>query len=481
VTWSDPSAYRPHSGRVPESGRTPDDARRAFGPAIVTGPLARAFGWAFAWARPVPGTAGAPPQDRPHGGHPVYLRPAFWSMSVLLGLGGWRIGMIMQRAFAAYPTATTVAVALFVLYAVPFILLVRVIDYLEREPVLLQGAAVAWGGLVATSAAISGSTAVQDILAKLSTPRFATDWGPAIGGAAIEETLKVLGVVMIALLARSHMNSMVDGFVYGALVGLGFQVVEDVVFAVNAVAVSSGTDQVEPVVATFLLRGFLGGLWSHTLFTALSGAGVAYFLVRRDRSLGVRSAVAAALFLVAFGFHFLWNSPLLGDGFGYGIVGLIGVLLLKGIPALLVGAVLIVAAEQREADYYAAMLAALADPRMATPDEIRALISPLRRFAARRHARLRLGRAGGRAVRRLQRSQARLAVAVARDPAAEVTRRRRDVMARRHELLALGLTGTGPTRRAAVLTGVATVIGELLVVGLLVVGVGLAIRAFGGI
>jgi RsiW-degrading membrane proteinase PrsW (M82 family) len=480
VAWSDPSANEPHSGRVPESRRTPDAARRAFGPAVVSGSLARAFGWAFGWVRPAPGSGGAPPPHRAHGRHQVYLRPAFWFSLALLGFGGWRIGLVMHRAFSAYPKATAVAVGLFLVYAVPFVLLVRVIDYLEREPVLLQGAAVAWGGLVATSAAISGSTAVQDILAKLATPRFATDWGPAVGGVAIEEILKVLGVVMIALLARSRINSMVDGFVYGALVGLGFQVVEDVVFAVNAVAVSSGTDQVGPVVATFLLRGFLGGLWSHTLFTALSGAGVAYFLVRRDRTLAMRVAVAAAMFLVAFGFHFLWNSPVLGDGFGYGIVGLIGVLLVKGIPALLVGVVLIIAAEQREADYYAAMLAALADPRVASPDEIRALISPLRRFTARRRARLRLGRAGGRAVRRLQRSQARLAVAVARDSAAEVIRRRRDVMIRRHDLLMLSLTGTGPTRRAAVLTGVATVVAELLVVALLVVGVGLAIRAFGG-
>jgi RsiW-degrading membrane proteinase PrsW (M82 family) len=481
VTSSDPSASGPQHRRLPEAGRTPDDARRAFGPRVVSGPLARAFGWAFAWVRVGPGPAGAPAQDRANGGHPVHLRPAFWVTLALLGVGGYRISLVLHRAFVAYPKATAVAIALFLLYAVPFVLLVRVIDYLEREPLLLQATAVAWGGLVATSAAISGSGAVQDILAKVGSPRFATDWGPAIGGAALEEILKVLGVVMIALLARSQINSMVDGFVYGALVGLGFQVVEDVVFAVNAVASGSGTDQVGPVVGTFLLRGFLGGLWSHTLFTALSGAGVAYFLVRRDRPVRIRVAVAAVLFLVAWGFHFLWNSPVLGEGSGYGIVGLVGVLLLKGIPALLVGVVLIVAAEQREADYYAAMLAALADPRMATPDEIRALVSPLRRFAARRHARLRLGRSGGRAVRRLQRAQARLAVAVSRDPAAVVTRRRREVLTRRHQLLALGLAaGTGPAKRAAALTFAATVVAELAMIGVIVFGVGLAIRAFGG-
>jgi RsiW-degrading membrane proteinase PrsW (M82 family) len=410
---------------------------------------------------------------------PAYLRPVLWVLLAMIVAGGWRIATVLHRAFATYPTATAAAVGLFLLYAVPFLLLLRMIDYLEREPLLLQVIAVAWGGLVATSAAIAGGAALQDIMAKLGSPRFAAAWGPAIGGAAIEELLKVLGVVMIALLARTQINSVVDGFVYGALVGLGFQVVEDVVFAVNAVAVQAGADNVGPVVATFLLRGFLGGLWSHTLFTALAGAGVAYFLVRRDRPLIMRVAVAAGLYLTAWGFHFLWNSPLLAGGLGLGVVGVVGVLLLKGIPALLVGVILIMAAERREADYYGAMLAALGDPRVATADEIRALVSPSRRFEARRKARLRLGRAGSRAVRRLQRAQAKLAVALSRDPGAEVMRRRRDVLSRRHQLLALGLAA-GPVRRAAVLTATATVVLELIALAVIVIGVGLAIRALGG-
>ena len=72
-------------------------------------------------------------------------------------------------------------------------------------------------------------------------------------------------------------------------------------------------------------------------------------------------------------------------------------------------------------------------------------------------------------------------MAVSRDPAAEVTRRRREVLTRRHHLLALGLAaGTGPVRRATVLTAAATVLAELATVAALVLGVGLAIRAFGG-
>jgi hypothetical protein len=156
-------------------------------------------------------------------------------------------------------------------------------------------------------------------------------------------------------------------------------------------------------------------------------------------------------------------------------------MLIKGLPALLVGITLIVAAERREADYYAAMLAALDDSRMATLDEIAALVSPRRRMEARRRARLRLGRPGARAVYRLQRAQAHLAVAIARDPGGEVLRRRRDVLRHRHQLLALGLAaGGGKMRRSAALRASAVLVFETVAVGLLVVGIGIAIRALGG-
>jgi RsiW-degrading membrane proteinase PrsW (M82 family) len=411
----------------------------------------------------------------------MLMRPALWMLVLLIAAGAWRVGVILHHSFATYPVAAGTAVVLFVLYAVPFVILLRAIDYLEREPLLLQVAAAAWGGLVATSAAISGSAALQDVLAKLISPQFAAEWGPAVVGAVVEEILKLLGVVTIALIARAQINSVVDGFVYGALVGLGFQVVENIVFAVNAVALQAGEDKVGPVVVTFLLRGFLGGLWSHTLFTALTGAGVAYALVRRDRGVVVRALVLVSLFGAAWGFHFLWNSPLLADGFGYGVPGVIGAMLLKGLPALAVGVTLILAAERREADYYSAMLAGLSDSRVATPDEIDALVSPRRRVAARRRARLRLGRAGGRAVRRLQRAQAQLAVAISRDPGAEVLRRRRDVLVRRHQLVALGLAaGSLPRRRTNAVVASTLVVVQTVVVALVVIGIALTIHALGG-
>jgi len=407
--------------------------------------------------------------------------PAFWLAIVALAVGAGRMGTVLAGAWQTYPWATSTAVVVFILYAVPFLLILRVVDNLDGEPLPLLLFALGWGGMVATSAAIAGNAAVQDLLAKLVSPRFTTTWGPAIAGASIEELLKALAVVMVALFARPQLTSVMDGFVYGALAGLGFQVVENIIFAVNAVGVAGTGDQVGPVIATFLLRGFLGGLWSHTLFTALAGAGIAFVIVRRDRPIGVRAAVLAGAFGAAAGFHFLWNSPLLADGIGYGMVGVLAALFIKGIPALVVCVALVRAADRREGDYYAAMLAGLGDHRMATPREIQALTSLRARAAARRVARARLGTAGARAMRRLQKAQERLAVALSRDPGAELVNRRREVLVRRHQLLALGVAASFAPPRAHPTLAVSTAVAVgALVVAVGIAGLTLALRAFGG-
>jgi hypothetical protein len=220
--------------------------------------------------------------------------------------------------------------------------------------------------------------------------------------------------VVIVLIARSQVNSVLDGVVYGAMVGLGFQIVEDVVFAVGAVALAGQGDQVQPVIATFLLRGFLSGVWSHTLFGALAGAGIGYLVVRRDRRPARRIGAALLAFAAAWASHVLWNSPLLGDGLGNGALALLGILLLKGLPPLVLILLLVRRAHDREADYYVERLGTLRDPELITEGELAVLGSGSARSAARRYAAERVGRGGRRAVRRLQRAQARLAVELSR-------------------------------------------------------------------
>ena len=400
--------------------------------------------------------------------------PAFWLLVGLLLYGAARVGTMVGNAFALYPVATAVAVGLFALYAVPFLVFVDRLDYLEREPPLLLATAFGWGGLVATSVAIPGNAAADSLLAKLGSPAFAATWGPALTGPTIEEPVKLLGVVVIALIARAQINSVVDGFVYGALTGLGFQVVENVLYAANQVAATGTGDRTGPVLGVFVARGFLAGPWSHTLFTALAGAGVGYVVVRRERRRAVRYAVATLCLAGAWLAHFAWNSPVLAGGFGLGVPGQVVAVLVKGIPALVMVLALVRAAGDREADYYAEVLSRAGDPQLATPAEIESLRSPAGRSAARRDAYTRSGHRGAWAVRRLQSAQARLAVELSRGVDAEpVERRRRDVLAARRRLAALTVC-VAPRHRSAA----GWVLGGT-VLALLALGLGLVLRALG--
>jgi RsiW-degrading membrane proteinase PrsW (M82 family) len=364
--------------------------------------------------------------------------PALWIVLALLAAGAARMGYIGVRFADTYPIATITAVMLFGLLAVPFWLLVSELDFLEREPTALLAVAFGWGGLVATAVSIQGSTALEDLTAKLGSPRLAADWGATLAAPTVEEIAKTLGIVAIALIARNQINSVLDGVVYGAMVGLGFQVVEDIVFAMGAVALAGHGDQVQPVVATFLLRGFLSGVWSHTLFGALAGAGIGYLVVRTDRSRGVRVGVALLAVLGAWASHALWNSPLFAGDLGGSGLALLAVLLVKGLPPLVGILWLVRRAHDREAAYYVGLLAGLRDPSLITDNELAVLGSGSRRAAARWQA----GAKAFLTVRRLQRAQAQLAVELSRATRGvsdgSVDRRRAEVLEQRKNLEALG-------------------------------------------
>jgi RsiW-degrading membrane proteinase PrsW (M82 family) len=342
--------------------------------------------------------------------------PAFWILATIMLICGLRLLDLLGSPFARYPTATTTAVVLFALYAVPFWLFISSMDFMEREPPMLMATAFAWGALVATTSAMPGNRALLGLLAKLVSPDFAFAWGAAIVSPVIEELLKALGLVMIVLIARKQINSVLDGMVYGALIGLGFQVVENVFYSINAVEAANAGDKVGPVIATFFLRGFLAGLWSHTLFSAMAGAGIAWFLVRTDKSLIVRWLGLLAGLTAAWGIHFVWNSPVLMDGMGSGGAGLLMGLLLKGLPALIMVMVLLWVARHREASYYISQLRQLQDPVIATARELDTLGHGHLRADARKYGKDRAGKAGKKAVRAMQMAQAHLAVELSRAP-----------------------------------------------------------------
>jgi protease PrsW len=351
--------------------------------------------------------------------------PAFWLYVVIVGLTGI-VAVGEQNLFREMsPAGWALSWALVAVYAAPVALLVYVLDLYEREPVPLLVAAFVWGAVAATTLSAIGNAGWALVVARIGGPELATRWSAALTAPIVEEVLKGLGVVLIVLIARDEVDDRMDGFVYGALCGLGFAVVEDVFYFL---AVFGG--DVTGVLEGFFVRVIASGLYSHVLYTGLVGMAIGIVATRRDdRALGARLRSAIPLVTAAVIGHVLWNSPILDlfpahpwEGAEWLLIPLATAV--KGLPLLLFVALAIRLAQQRERRWLREALTGELDDAAVTPAELATLETVGGRRRARDRMRRRAGERAARLLGRLQREQVNLAmirskVATDDDPALE--------------------------------------------------------------
>jgi RsiW-degrading membrane proteinase PrsW (M82 family) len=364
--------------------------------------------------------------------------PAFWLYVAVVALTGV-VAIAEQNLFRQMsPGGWALSWALVLLYAAPIAVLVYLLDLYEREPIPLLIAAFVWGAVAATTLAAIGNAGWGIVVARLAGPEFASRWTAALTAPFVEEILKGVGVVLIVLIARDEVDDVMDGFVYGALCGLGFTIVEDVFYFI---AVFGG--DVGGVLRGFFVRVIASGLYSHVLYTGLVGMAVAIVTTRRDdRPLRDRLRLAGLLTGAAVFAHFLWNSPILEffppqpwDGADWFLIPVATAV--KGLPLLLFVLLAIRLAHARERRWLHVTLASEVDEDAVTPDELATLERPRLRLHARRELGRRAGKRAAGLLRRLQREQVNLAmirsrVASVDDPALlrqrEVCRSLRDAL-----------------------------------------------------
>src|SRR6201999_3395373 len=122
------------------------------------------------------------------------------------------------------------------------------------------------------------------------------------GAPVVEETLKGLVLIVLLRRRRAEFDGPADGVIYAAMVGLGFAMIENVGYYVNAV-VPPAHGGIALLGYTFVLRGLLSPLL-HPIFTSMTGLGAAYSASRRG---GAPWAVALGL-LAAIVLHGTWNG-----------------------------------------------------------------------------------------------------------------------------------------------------------------------------
>lgn len=189
-----------------------------------------------------------------------------------------------------------------VLPALLYAALILAFDRYEPEPWRNLLGAFGWGALVATLFSIVFGALADDILKAV--------WGDDLGGQLtlfvglplIEETFKGLALLALLFLFRGEFDGILDGLVYGALIGLGFAMTENILYLGQAY-LDGGLGGLGQL---FLAREVFGGL-GHALYTGTIGAAVGWARLRYGRGWS-RLVVPLTGWALAVLQHSLWNA-----------------------------------------------------------------------------------------------------------------------------------------------------------------------------
>jgi RsiW-degrading membrane proteinase PrsW (M82 family) len=312
---------------------------------------------------------------------------------------------------AGMPLARLIVSMIAAVLPVPiFASLILWLDRHEKEPAALLAAAFLWGAVVATLISLLLNTGASVIIRAILGPQWAAAIGASFVAPVVEESAKGIALVLLFVLARNEFNNVVDGIVYGGLVGLGFAMTENVLYFGRAHAEAG----VVGVGVLFYIRVILGGL-NHSLFTGATGAGLGYS--REAHGTVMKVAAPIAGYVCAILLHMLWNGTatlLSFSGINAGpaltlFVIFPGMVALLALPGLLTLVVLAVAGWRREARIMTEQLTDEVANGTVSQGELAVLTSARQRFGRSLAAVSRGGPRAWLALRRLYELQADLA------------------------------------------------------------------------
>ena len=209
-------------------------------------------------------------------------------------LPAWMSVPVLIAALVAVPLVILLLISsplAILLGLVPLVIVLPVLAWLDRvepEPRSSRVHALLWGATVA--GVVSGivntivGLATNDVVAAV------------VSAPLIEEATKGLGIYWAV--RRHEVDSVMDGIVYAGWVALGFAVVEDFLYFVEA-------DADGFLVQIFILRALFTP-FAHPLFTAWTGLGIGLAVARRT---SIPLGFAGGL-VIAVATHAAWNGAL---------------------------------------------------------------------------------------------------------------------------------------------------------------------------
>lgn len=303
--------------------------------------------------------------------------------------------LIVLAALSFDPAALILSITAAAIPAVVYSWLVLRLDRYEREPWPVVLAAFGWGAVAAILLALVLEILTGSVLyAAIGDQNAADILTLAIGAPLIEETTKGIALLLLLWLFRSEFDNVLDGLIYGALIGLGFAMTENILY-LGAEYLDDGAKALGEL---FVVRVIIDG-FGHAVYTATTGAAVGWARSRYRKG-GWRFVVPVLGYSLAVLLHALWNSSLLlvGDLYGHN-ASLFKVVLIQG-PILTLAPLIVLfliarASGRRELEILRLQLAPEVAAGVLTPREYEVVTTNELRKSAVKSAM----RSGGKAAR----------------------------------------------------------------------------------
>jgi protease PrsW len=319
---------------------------------------------------------------------------AFWGYLLLVVTGVFGFAAKLAREYNAYGAAIGLAVTLFGIYAAFFWWFTVHIDRYAKLPAKLMVVAFLYGGFAATwNMAANANDAIIALYAKSFGQAWALDWGAGLSAMFTEEWAKGFGLLLLIALAPRQVRTAFDGFILGAFIGLGFQIIEDISYALTSAGSEFGANQIGASLGTIVLR-MVSGVGAHIVYSAIFGAGLIYLLGRpgEPRRLGRGLLLVVTAMLL----HGAWDTSTAVAG--RSALGTLGLLLAVIIAALFIASRVYKVTVTRERDFLRDVMAPEQARDVVTAAELDAMVG-------NRKARKRYRKAAGRTRRERKRAR----------------------------------------------------------------------------
>jgi RsiW-degrading membrane proteinase PrsW (M82 family) len=240
-------------------------------------------------------------QDEPAPVKPKHRRR--WA-KIGIGFVTLLLALIIAASLEFNPAALGISIVAAAAPALFYSWLTLRLDRYEQEPRRVLIGAFAWGAIGAVVLAIILEVITGSALIFAIGDGAATIVSAVIAAPVIEESAKGVALLILTRRFGDEFDDLLDGLIYGALIGLGFAMTENILYFGGEYLDHGARGLGQLFIARVVINGF-----GHAVYTATTGAAIGWAREHPERTIARRVAPVIGWSLAVLQ-HLLWNGSL---------------------------------------------------------------------------------------------------------------------------------------------------------------------------